>query len=400
MKKLAFIFILMLTSLFGTTAQQIHVTDSTRLSLLTCSPGSVAYEKFGHTGIRIYDSLQGIDLVANWGIFDFDKPNFYPKFVRGETYYMLGIYSTDIFIDSYRERNSSVTEQMINLTASQKQVLLNKIMTNYEPQNREYLYNFVFDNCATRPLDLIVQTYVSEQIAFRGDYSEKTYREWIGQFAGKDSWLMFGIDLVFGRGADKPAPREKAIFLPEVLEAQLDGAKVITPDGREMNLITKKQMLVSKTEVDEKKNFFATPLFLLIVVVLMGLSIDYWERKNKKNYRIIDFFLHFIAGVAGVVIFYLMFFSIHPLVSSNFNLLWCNPISLLTAVLILVNHSGKLTMMLQVLHVMLLLLSIVVFVIQIQVMNPAFLPLMLLMLFRALIYLKQNRASRHPVKNN
>ena len=398
MNKHAFFILLMSLSLISVSAQRINVTDSTRISLLTCSPGPAGYEKFGHTGIRIADSLQGVDLVANWGIFDFDKPGFYYKFVRGETYYMLGIYSTDIFVNSYRERNSSVSEQIINLTSSQKQLLLDKIMTNYEPQNREYLYNFVFDNCATRPLDLIVQTYISERIAFRGDYTEKTYREWIAHFADKNSWLMFGIDLVFGKDADKAAPREKAVFLPEVLEAQLDGAKVMTSDNREMNLIAKKLILISKTEVEEKKNFFATPLFLLIVVVLLMLSIGYWERKSKKNYRIIDFLLHFIAGVAGLIIFYLMFFSIHPLVKSNFNLLWCNPISLLTAVLILVNRSGKLTAMLQVLHVILLLFSIVVFVTQIQVMNTAFLPLITLMLFRALIYLKHNRLSRSQVK--
>lgn len=398
MNKHAFFILLMSLSLISVSAQRINVTDSTRISLLTCSPGPAGYEKFGHTGIRIADSLQGVDLVANWGIFDFDKPGFYYKFVRGETYYMLGIYSTDIFVNSYRERNSSVTEQIINLTSSQKQLLLDKIMTNYEPQNREYLYNFVFDNCATRPLDLIVQTYISERIAFRGDYTEKTYREWIAHFADKNSWLMFGIDLVFGKDADKAAPREKAVFLPEVLEAQLDGAKVMTSDNREMNLIAKKLILISKTEVEEKINFFATPLFLLIVVVLLMLSIGYWERKSKKNYRIIDFLLHFIAGVAGLIIFYLMFFSIHPLVKSNFNLLWCNPISLLIAVLILVNRSGKLTAMLQVLHVILLLFSIVVFVTQIQVMNTAFLPLITLMLFRALIYLKHNRLSRSQVK--
>ena len=102
MNKHAFFILLMSLSLISVSAQRINVTDSTRISLLTCSPGPAGYEKFGHTGIRIADSLQGVDLVANWGIFDFDKPGFYYKFVRGETYYMLGIYSTDIFVNSYR----------------------------------------------------------------------------------------------------------------------------------------------------------------------------------------------------------------------------------------------------------------------------------------------------------
>ncbi len=109
MKRIFTIIFLITAFLTVSKSQLLTLTDSTKFSLLTCSPGPDAYEKFGHTAIRILDESQGVDMIANWGIFDFDKPGFYYKFVKGETYYMLGVHETFYFLESYRRNYNNGT---------------------------------------------------------------------------------------------------------------------------------------------------------------------------------------------------------------------------------------------------------------------------------------------------
>ena len=75
-----------------------------KFSLLTCAPGEKIYELFGHTAIR-YVEGDSIDLVFNYGMFDFNSPNFIYRFVKGETDYELGIDVYRSFEYSYRRRD-------------------------------------------------------------------------------------------------------------------------------------------------------------------------------------------------------------------------------------------------------------------------------------------------------
>src|ERR1700709_18930 len=74
-----------------------------RISLLTCAPGQELYSTFGHTAIRITDSLTRSDIAYNYGTFDFDDPNFYMKFVRGKLDYFLSAAYYPDFMVEYRE---------------------------------------------------------------------------------------------------------------------------------------------------------------------------------------------------------------------------------------------------------------------------------------------------------
>ena len=109
------LIVFLFMGVYGIKSQPIIFGDSTIVSLITCEPGDALYAKFGHTAIRIRDT-RGLDLVYNYGIFDFRTENFYWKFMRGHTDYLLGVYPTEHFLQDYRERNSTVWEQELNMT--------------------------------------------------------------------------------------------------------------------------------------------------------------------------------------------------------------------------------------------------------------------------------------------
>ncbi len=383
---IAIFVILLSSSLF---AQEIEISESTQISLLTCSPGPAGYEKFGHTAIRVFDPMQSVDYVANWGLFDFEKPNFYYNFVKGETYYLLGIHPTNAFLYSYEERNSSVTEQVLKLSDEEKQDLIQKIVNNYQPQNREYLYNFVFDNCATRPRDMILDLY-GGNYRFESDYTAKSFRQWIAQYSGEKSWMMFGIDLVFGRDADQLASRHEAMFLPEVLEKQFQGL-IIENDTVSYHLVEKQELLIQKR--DEKGSsvilqYLISPLLIISLLLIIGVLLTIWETKKKKRIKFFDFLLFFILGIAGIIALYLAFFSIHPMVNTNYNLIWVNPLYLILAFALLGKSRKLWKRWFFVFMLICNILALVFAVVGPQVLNIAFLPLIALIIIRLLVNIK------------
>src|SRR5690606_18971618 len=45
--------------------------------VMTCGPGDIACERFGHNAIWIHDAADGPDVAYNYGLFDFDQENFF-----------------------------------------------------------------------------------------------------------------------------------------------------------------------------------------------------------------------------------------------------------------------------------------------------------------------------------
>ena len=235
-------FVVVFNSVF---AQQLSFSDSSVISLITCSPGEEVYAKFGHTGIRIVDPQTSLDVIFNYGIFSFETENFYYKFIKGETDYYLGVSTTSLFLSEYKRRNSMVWEQIINLTPVEKRNLINALLENYQPENRKYRYNFIFDNCATRPRVKIINS-IDGFVSFNETVSQKTFRQWVGDYVGEDTWVKFGIDMVFGMDADVEATQLESMFLPEILMNEFQSGKVTVPLKNETRaLVAQKNVLVS-----------------------------------------------------------------------------------------------------------------------------------------------------------
>ena len=178
-------------------------TDSIQFSLLTCAPGNEIYALFGHTAIRYQNFSRGVDLVFNYGMFSFNTPHFVYRFVKGETDYQLGITPYPYFESEYAFRGSSVYQQILNLTYSEKMSLLKLLQDNYLPENRIYRYNYFYDNCTTRARDQIEKS-IQGQVVYPSVSWHKTFRGIVHEFTKGSPWDELGIDLCLGAEADKP----------------------------------------------------------------------------------------------------------------------------------------------------------------------------------------------------
>lgn len=354
----SFIFLLFFFS-FGFTAkaQYFNFAGDPDVSVLTCAPGKAVYAKFGHTAIRINDG-QGLDLVFNYGVFDFNTPGFMLKFLRGRTDYMLGVYPTASFIAEYKERNSTVWEQKLNLDAEQTQKLIRLLNTNYIPENRFYRYNFAFDNCATRPRE-VIRDALDGVIITREIVSGDSYRDLINYYIDDSPWLYLGINLIFGIDADRPVRNGGELFLPELMRNNLQYAKVrsnanLYEDKKLVKSIT--ELVSAEPEPAKSSNIFHPAIFFT-VLLLLGIYLTFKTEKRNKTSKIFDTVLYASTGLAGLVLFFFSNFSVHPFVNNNLNLLWLNPLNLVLAMFIWSASFRKLTFLYLILYV----LSILIF---------------------------------------
>lgn len=318
MKKLTIIFLLLLSV---AASAQDSLSQQAEISVLTLGPfQGELYSAFGHSAIRVYDPQQGIDDAYNWGVFDFDQPNFYLNFARGYLYYKLGVYPYDRFRDYYIYYNRYVHEQKLNLTQQQKQKLYSYLRWNRQPENQNYRYDYFYNNCATKVRDVLV-TVFGDSVQFDGSYIQTNYsiRDLTDIYLAQQPWGDLGIDICLGLPMDKKASPYEYMFLPDYVESGFNHA---TLNGLPL---VRENVSVYESQKEEQAMSLLHPVvvFSVFAVLVFGLSI--WDYKRKKPSRWFDALLFGVLGVVGLLLFFLWFFTDHQAAAVNFNLVWALP---------------------------------------------------------------------------
>mgnify|MGYP001392697179 FL=1 len=310
--------------------------DNIEFSIITIGPyEDELYSAFGHSGIRYRDKLNNIDLFYNYGIFDFDQPNFYINFLNGRLLYMVGKYNYQTVENFYINQKRYVKEQVLNLNNSEKIILFNYLEQNIRPENRTYLYNYVYNNCATKIRDILITVY-GERITFKKKSDNKTIRALMDKYLKNNKWGDLGIDICLGLEIDKKASYSEEMFLPEYLFNNLEDSFL----DDNVNLISKTNIINSNSPVINKNIFQPKYIFLLFLIICVFLSFR--QIKYSLLYIYFDFTVFFISGVIGVLLIYLWFFTDH-LSSFNYNLIWAFPFNLIFSFLLIFNFKSNLT---------------------------------------------------------
>ena len=301
--------------------------DSLEISLLTCSPHEEIYSLYGHTALRYHDLRTDEDVVLNWGLFNFNAPHFVARFILGKTDYEVGPASLRLFCRYYEKWGSSVTEQVLNLTAEEKRDIMNALNENLKPENRVYRYNFFFDNCATRPRDIIERNLHGKlQYSPRPDY-QPSFRDIIRLQTRNHPWATFGNDILLGFKADMKTTRQEQEFLPANILYDFDHATIYNPDGSNRPLVSERRVLVPPGVQQIQNDFPLSPTECFILLLLLSILFLYLEWKKRKTYPYWDVTLMLLTGLAGCLLF-IMLFSEHPCTSSNLQIFLLNPLPL------------------------------------------------------------------------
>ena len=322
-KGLLYIVLTFILSVVNATAgaQSMTNPDRIQISLLTCSPGKEVWAQYGHTAIRYYDKESGEDLAINYGIFSLDQTYFIPRFVLGMTDYRMGVQPMDIFLAQYSYEGRGVVEQVLNLSAEDKELIYKALQENMKPENVVYRYNYFFDNCTTRARDMLVN-HLHGKIVYPPAEEDATFRSMIHKWNNKYEWSQFGEDLLLGVNADRKTTKSEQQFLPENLRSDFDKARYNgKPLVKETNVL-----LDAETEVAEPV-FPLSPLSVALIFAVISLVMMLFSYRRRQVYWAWDLALMLTSGLMGII-FFVMIFSQHPCVSLNFILLFFNPLPL------------------------------------------------------------------------
>ncbi len=317
LKNIFFIFAFLISS--SSFSQFTKLSENAKISVLTIGLADSSESLYGHTAIRVNDSINGIDLVFNYGMFDFRTEYFILKFVKGDMKYFAISYPYRDFEAGYREENRSIYEQILNISSSEKQILYDKLNAVIYSDERFYTYKFIDRNCTTKVLDILNDVLVNKPI-IKKNIETRTYREVLFPFVKNHFFMKLGINIIFGTKVDEKATK---IFLPFDL---LDNLK---------NTKYKNQNLVSETKTifDAKRktdtSIFDSVYFLSLILLIFVLA-------NKKQITILYFL---VFGSIGLLFSLIGLYSFHEEVLWNYNILLFNPMLLVLVFFMFKNNT-------------------------------------------------------------
>jgi len=365
-------------------AQEKPLSDSAYISLITVSPGEDIYAHYGHTAIRVADPKNSFDLVFNYGLFDFNSPNFIYRFVKGETDYVCGAFSYSDFLLEYQMENRNVIEQILNLNPLEKEAVWQALVKNIQPELRTYRYNFFFNNCSTKPRDVLVRG-IQGKVDYRTNGYFPTLRSVIHHYTNSHPWTQFGIDLLIGAQADNSASLSDQQFAPELLYKSFATAVILDDSAKIRPLVFETRRAVSQVANRlPKPTKLPGPVPVAWFLCLLVTACTLYEFLKNKHFQAVTAVLYGIFGITGSIIAFMVLFSIHPTTHVNYLLLWLNPLHLIFAFGIFFGSFRKrIANPYLAVNLLLQLFSLAGIWFLPQQLHPAMAPLLLMLLMRS-----------------
>jgi len=372
-------------------SQDIILSSRAEISVITCDPGAELYSSFGHSAFRVIDPVLNIDQAYNYGTFNFKTSNFYIKFARGKLLYDLSSYPFHYFIRDYVRENRTVVEQILNLDQTEKQAMFDFLENNAKPENKSYLYDFFFDNCATKLPEVstkVLDGNIQMNYEFADDL-DYTFRELIHLYLDEKPWGKFGIDLALGSVIDRKATPEEYLFLPDYVLKSYEKA-AIQKDNEVLPLVKRTNLLYTSKPIQKKRLFF-TPFMLFTLLAIVVFWITYKDFKRNKRTKWLDFLLFFSTGIIGLLVLLLWFATDHSATANNYNFYWAFLPNVYIAFLLLKNEQKKWVSNYFILLLLLLLIITVFWIFKLQVFSIALIPILAILFTRYIFLYRLHR---------
>ena len=304
--------------------------------------GDAVWERFGHNAIWIHDAARGTDAVYNWGMFDFDQPNFLGRFVTGDTQYWMAGFDLESTLEVYGQHNRPVWVQELNLTPAQRDSLRRFVEWNARPENMYYRYDYYRDNCSTRvrdALDLVLGGAIRRETD--GVSTGNSYRWHTRRLLADDVPVYTGTNIGLGHPADRPISRWEEMFLPTRMQKHFRSVVVSDGAGGVVPLVRAERQLVAARRPPERGGPPSrTGLFLSIgaaigaLLLILSRPAAAGSRGARISLALLGGAWSAVVGLLGAAVLALSTLTRHVFTQWNENLLQFDPLALALVVLL------------------------------------------------------------------
>jgi hypothetical protein len=312
--------------------------EDLQVSLVTFGPGPEVPSWFGHTALVVEDTRLRTSRLYNYGMFSFGG-DMLARFAMGrlefwvdDTPYVQGTYKF------YAGEDRHVRVQLLDLPPAQAQKLAGLLAENVRPENRHYLYHHYFDNCATRPRDIIDQA-LGGQLAPHGKAAGRmTLRDHTRRHSHVFPPLSVLLDFLMNDEIDRPISRWEEAFLPGELESILAGATWVDDAGVTRPVVAQSRTWYQGGRADPPEQVPAYGRWLLLLGVGLGgggLLSALWHRRRPRarlprvTLGLWNAGLGLLFGLPGAVLALMWLVTDHTVTWGNENLFFASPLTLL-----------------------------------------------------------------------
>ena len=206
--------------------------------------GAALYERFGHGALRVYEG--STDLVYSFGAAPFSDPGFLWRFARGEGEFRAVAEPYQKVLALYRAADRTLLRQELLLPHVQRSELAHALWAATRPGYDRYVYDQLYDNCATRLRNLIDRasrgalTRAASQRSPAHSYRDDTLAAMAGHPVGH-----WALDLIGGRHQDLPVTSFHEMYLPAALRARVAEAVTVLA-GKERPLADAAEVVLQR----------------------------------------------------------------------------------------------------------------------------------------------------------
>jgi hypothetical protein len=287
-----------------------------QVSLLTCGVGDEVYSIYGHSALRVKDSVS--DIVYNYGMFDYDDPQFIPKYIRGKLLYFGAKQSFESFVRQYQYEQRSVYEQILQLNDAQVNAIELALAQNDKPENFYYKYDFTYKNCSTKLRDLIEKA-LGKDFKYN-DYIKNdsiTFMQVLNTYQARDHWVRVGINLLLSSKVHGKMNSYQSMFLPRGLMQGLDHASLAGAP-----LVKEGAYIIPETKQRTVGTNWAAICLGALALFLLASTIS---MPQSKFMRVADAVWFTLLGLLGLLFAFMWLGTDHLQTAHNLHLTWALP---------------------------------------------------------------------------
>jgi hypothetical protein len=313
--------------------------EDLQIEILTFGPGPSLEEWWGHIGLRMKDTRLHFEVLYNWGLFTFDK-QFLRNFVTGRLRFWAAGEPLHPSVAFYKRQGRVIHAIPINLSPEKKLQLAAIISENMKPENREYNYEYLRDNCSTRIRDhLSALSDGSFKSRAQGIPGSGTYRTLISTITAKNLSMNLLIMFLLGSSVDAPNSQWEDMFLPLHLEKYLTNHHAATTSSTRASTFSVGPVRViqeGKIHYPERPvHYFPFDILSGLLFGAVAVGISFLHSRSERLARAAHWLLVLqtsaTAVTLGIVGFVLLFFNVfteHTYTYWNENLFFGNPFTL------------------------------------------------------------------------
>jgi len=291
-------------------------------SLLIVGPGDAMYEYWGHIGVIIEDDSDATSRFYDFGNFSFYADNFYSDFIMGRMIYLSSVTTAESFINRTMREDRCLNLYPLNFDREELRELDAALRWWVLPENQEYLYDYFLNNCSTLIRDILDDVMRGALRASTSSVPDRTYRHHARTGARPSFFHEVLLHFLLGEKQDEEISLWDLMFIPQVVGDTVLNFEYLGRDGATRVLADEKIVLKKSTRPPVPPEPRILWPWLLALGIALGLL---WNAAGRLPRALIIL----LAGIPGLILGFLMFFTDHESAYNNINILSSIPTVLL-----------------------------------------------------------------------